>query len=88
LGTGAGNYLRERKSRIPKKVIKEEALAILHHFIHEFNESRWGGEMDLMIRKFSRDQILGVCNLFFVEYNFYTFCPKWFYMHIDSDSDR
>jgi hypothetical protein len=88
LALGCGNYLRERKSRIPKKVIKEEALAIVHHFMHEFDEFGWAEEMDFMIQKFSRNQILGVCNLFFVEYNFYKFCPKWFYIHMPSDSDR
>jgi hypothetical protein len=74
---GAGNYLRD-KTELSQKVIKKQALAIVQHFMKEFLDPRWGGEMELMIEKFSRDQILGVCNLF--EYNFYV-CPKWFYIH-------
>jgi hypothetical protein len=57
------------KTELSQKVIKEQALAIVQHFMKEFLDPRWGGEMELMIES-SRDQILGVCNLF-VEYNFY-----------------
>jgi hypothetical protein len=54
--------------------------------MHQFNELGWDRYMELMIQKFSRDQIMEVCNLFFVEVDYYTFCPKWFYKH-DRDAE-
>jgi hypothetical protein len=42
------------KTELSQKVIKEQALAIVQHFMKEFLDPRWGGEMELMIEKFSR----------------------------------
>jgi hypothetical protein len=55
LGMGAGNYLRDRKKQnYLQKVIKEQALAIVQHFMKEFLDPRWGGEMELMIESSPR----------------------------------
>jgi hypothetical protein len=77
----SGNYFRGKSGLKTNADFQMDVVELIDKIRTQFREHYDYAEIATMIHQYSLDQIIGVCNLFFVEMDYYLICPSWFYKH-------
>jgi hypothetical protein len=77
----SGNYFRGKSGLKTNAAFQIDVSELIEKIRTQFREHYDYEVFAQMIQRYSSDQIMGVCNLFFVYMDYYLLCPSWFYQH-------